>query len=115
MRASLIALAIGSAPSFNSTHLGAQESTKSPADNTKTNQRDRSKSEATADQAKNNASDHVDSDLSSINDLRIFCMVFGGRKEDRRTEGLRGRRQRQRGSTKSASNLHISKSKTGTR
>ena len=56
MRASLIALAIASALSINTFHLGAQE-TKPPADNTKTNQRDRSKTEPTADQAKNGASD----------------------------------------------------------
>jgi len=57
MRASLIALAIASGLSINTIHLRAQESTKPPADNTKTNQRDRSASEPTADQAKNNTSD----------------------------------------------------------
>jgi hyperosmotically inducible protein len=57
MRASLIALAIASALSINTIHLRAQESTKPPADNTKTNQRDRSAGEPTADQAKNNTSD----------------------------------------------------------
>ena len=57
MRTSLIALAIASALSIHSIPLGAQETTKPPADNTKTNQRDRSKGEATADQAKNNAAD----------------------------------------------------------
>jgi|SRR5450432_11310 hyperosmotically inducible protein len=57
MRASLIALAIASALSLNTLHLRAQDSTKPPADNTKTNQRDRSASEPTADQAKNNPSD----------------------------------------------------------
>jgi hyperosmotically inducible protein len=57
MRASLIALAIASGLSINTVHLRAQEGTKPPADNTKTNQRDRAASEPTADQAKNNASD----------------------------------------------------------
>ncbi len=57
MRASLIALAIASALSVNTIHLKAQEGTKPPADNTKTNQRDRSASEPTADQAKNGTSD----------------------------------------------------------
>jgi hyperosmotically inducible protein len=57
MRASLIALAIAGALSINTIHLAAQESTKPAADNTKTNQRDRSASEPTADQAKNNTSD----------------------------------------------------------
>jgi osmotically-inducible protein OsmY len=57
MRASLIALAIASTLSINTVHLRAQESTKPPADNTKTNQRDRSANEPTADQAKNNTSD----------------------------------------------------------
>ena len=39
------------------TSLPAQEPAATPADNTKVNKRDRSKSEATADQAKNNATD----------------------------------------------------------
>jgi hyperosmotically inducible periplasmic protein len=57
MRASLIALAIAGLLSINSTHLKAQDSTKPAADNTKANKRDQSKSEATADQAKNSTSD----------------------------------------------------------
>jgi len=56
MRASLIALAIASALSINSFSLCAQDTTK-PADNTKNNQRDRSKAEPTADQAKNGQTD----------------------------------------------------------
>ena len=56
MRASLPALAIASLLSVNSSNLNAQDQTK-PADNTKNNQRDRSKGEPTADQAKNGQSD----------------------------------------------------------
>jgi len=56
MRTSLIVLALSSALSLNPFHLSSQDTTK-PADNTKNNQRDRSKAEPTADQAKNNLSD----------------------------------------------------------
>ena len=57
MRASLLVLAVAGALSINPVRVIAQESTKPAADNTKTNKRDRNKNEATADQAKNNASD----------------------------------------------------------
>ena len=57
MRTSLIALAIAGALSINSFPLGAEQTTKPPADNTKTNQRDRSKGEPTADQAQNDSTD----------------------------------------------------------
>jgi osmotically-inducible protein OsmY len=57
MRASLIALAIAGALCINSTRLNAQESSKPAADNTKTNKRDQSKGEPTADQAKNSTAD----------------------------------------------------------
>jgi hyperosmotically inducible periplasmic protein len=58
MRTSLIAVAMASALSIIPIHLGAQDTVKPPAaDNTKANQRDRSKGEPTADQAKNNVSD----------------------------------------------------------
>ena len=57
MRASLIALAIAGLLSINPTHLKAQDSTKPAPDNTKVNKRDRSASESTSDQAKNNTPD----------------------------------------------------------
>ena len=56
MRASLIALAIAGVLSINPIRASAQE-TKPAPDNTKVNKRDRSKTEPTADQAKNNTSD----------------------------------------------------------
>jgi hyperosmotically inducible periplasmic protein len=57
MRSSFIALAIAGALSLTSVVLSAQDTGKPAADNTKTNKRDRSKTEATADQAKNTTSD----------------------------------------------------------
>jgi osmotically-inducible protein OsmY len=57
MRTFFIALAVAGALSLNPGVLSAQDDTKPAADNTKTNKRDRSKSEPTADQAKNNAAD----------------------------------------------------------
>ena len=55
MRASPVALAIAGALCIQSGYLRAQDT--KPTDNTKTNTRDRSKTEPTADQAKNNTSD----------------------------------------------------------
>src|SRR5215467_9409594 len=58
MRKFLIAVTMAGALSIPPIQLQAQDTGKAPApDNTKTNQRDRSKAEPTADQAKNNASD----------------------------------------------------------
>jgi hyperosmotically inducible protein len=57
MKASLIALAIAGALSIIPTRVSAQDSTKPAADNTKVNKRDQSKTEPTADQAKNGTSD----------------------------------------------------------
>ncbi len=57
MRKFLIAVVMTGALSIIPSQMQAQD-TKAPApDNTKTNQRDRSKAEPTADQAKNNATD----------------------------------------------------------
>ena len=55
MRTFLIALAMAGALSINPIALRAQDTTQ--PDNTKTNKRDRSKAEPTADQGKNNTSD----------------------------------------------------------
>ena len=55
MRASLIVVAISSALCIQTGYLRAQDT--KPPDNTKTNTRDRSKAEPTADQAKNNTPD----------------------------------------------------------
>ena len=57
MRATILVLAVASALSLNPISLMAQDTTKPATDNTKTNKRDRNKSEPTADQAKNNTSD----------------------------------------------------------
>ena len=57
MRMTLTALALAGALSIQSAKLFAQDTSKTAPDNTKVNQRDRSKTEPTADQAKNNATD----------------------------------------------------------
>jgi hyperosmotically inducible protein len=57
MRMTLTVLALAGALSIQSAQLFAQDTSKPAPDNTKVNQRDRSKAERTADQAKNNTTD----------------------------------------------------------
>src|SRR3954452_6530627 len=57
MRKLYIAVAIAGALSIIPSQMRAQDTKPPASDNTKTNQRDRSKAEPTADQAKNNVSD----------------------------------------------------------
>jgi osmotically-inducible protein OsmY len=57
MRAPILVLAVAGALCLTPASVMAQESSKPPADNTKTNKRDQNKGEPTADQAKNSTAD----------------------------------------------------------